>query len=160
MKKIKSFHGLLLIGLIIIFLSACKTFQVSDPRPSDFNAVYNGFSQDAAGHIVIPVTFNEAVDQSTVAVGVTLFLKFTKDPNTTATLSWSADSKKLTITTVKTRDQLMSFNPDDGFCLTLRGSSKIIPNGSVVKSRAGVVLDGNYDGKPGGNYNMCFFIIG
>jgi hypothetical protein len=159
MKKINSFHGLLFIGLIII-LSACRTFQVSAPRPTDFNAVYNGFSQDALGHMVIPVTFTEAADQSTVTVGVTLFLKFTRDANANATLSWSADSKTLTITTVKTRDDLMSFNPDDGFCLTLRGSSKIIPNGSVVKSNRGVALDGNYDGRPGGDYHMCFFIIG
>jgi hypothetical protein len=159
MKKSRSFYGLLLAG-IIAFLSSCSVFQVSSPKPTDFNAVYNGFSQDAAGHMVIPVTFTQPVNQSTVIVGRTLFLKFTKDANAAATLSWSADSKTLTITTVKTRDELMSFNPDDGFCLTLRGSSKLTPAGNIVTNQKGIALDGNYDGKPGGDYHMCFFIIG
>lgn len=159
MKKIKSLHVILFAGLIIVLASCKVVFQVSSPKPSDFNAVYNGFSLDATGHLVIPVTFTQAADQSTVVVGTTLFLKFTKDANAAATLSWSADSKTLTITTVKKRDELMAFNPDDGFCLTLRGSNKI-PGGPVVKNTNGIVLDGNYDNVPGGNYNMCFFIIG
>ena len=158
MKKTKPFHGILFMTLAVI-LSSCVSFRISSPKPSDFNAVYNGFSQDATGHMVIPVTFTQAVDQSTVAIGRTVFLKFSKDPNAAATLSWSADSKVLTITTVKTRDELMSFTPDDGFCLSIRGSSKI-PNTNIVTNTKGVALDGNYDGKPGGNYNMCFFIIG
>ncbi|MEJ0105139.1 MAG: hypothetical protein WDO19_22435 [Bacteroidota bacterium] len=159
MKRIKPLNGLLAASLVYI-LSGCAGFQVSAPNPSDFNAVYNGFSQDASGRMVIPVTFTKAVDQSTVVVNQTLFLKFTKNPNAGATLVWSADSKTLTITTVQTRDELMSFNPDDGFCLTLKGSSKIESKGNVVKSKAGVILDGDYNGKPGGDYHMCFFIIG
>jgi hypothetical protein len=135
MKKIKAFNGLLFAGLFLI-LSGCQTFQVSTPKPSDFNAVYNGFSQDPQGHMVIPVTFNDAVDTLTVIVGKTLFLKFTKNPNANATLMWSPDLKKLRITTLQTRDELMQFDPDDGFCLTLKGTSRA---GNVVKSKKGMI---------------------
>jgi hypothetical protein len=51
----------------------------------------------------------------------------------------------------------MNFHPDDGFTLTILGTD----NGNgVVQSTTGVTLDGNYDGKPGGNYVKVFRIIG
>ena len=155
MKK-KHFRWLIISSFLISIMS-CVSFRVTSPLPSDTTATVNGFSLNSSGQIVIPVVFSESVDISTVIANKTLILKFSKNPNETATLTWSPDNKTLTIVTVDKRDDLMSFHPDDGFSLTLLG----IDNGNgVVKSTSGTILDGDYNKKAGGNYVKGFTVIG
>lgn len=142
---------------ILFTLTNCS-FQISSPKPSDPTATVNGFTVLPSGHIEINVVFNEDVDPNTVIVGKTLFLKFTKNANEDATLLWDPGSKKkLKITTVDKRDDLMVFDPDDGFLLTIVGRDA---GNGAVKSVGGTLLDGDYDGKAGGDYRMSFTIIG
>jgi hypothetical protein len=143
---------------LILTLCACKTnLVVLTPQPTNATAQVNGFTMDNQGHYVIDVKFNERVDQSTVMVGKTLLLKFSKDANADATLSWSPDGLELKITTTKTRPDLNTFNPDDSFSLTLIGTDA---GNGVVKSAAGKVLDGDYQDGAGGDYRMGFTLIG
>jgi hypothetical protein len=155
MKKTKNLFGLFVAGSVLA-LTSCG-FRVTSPTPSDVTATYNGFSSNASGQLIIKVSFSDPVNQNTVVARKTLLLKFTKNANANATLSWSLDSKVLTITTVDTRDNLMSFQPDDGFTLTLIGRDR---GDGVVKSTGGAALDGDYDGNAGGDYRKGFFIIG
>jgi hypothetical protein len=155
MKKLNWLSRLLICSL---FISLCScSFRVTAPLPSDTTAAVNGFSMDPTGHLVIKVTFSDPVDRSTVITQKTLILKFAKNANESATLLWSADNKTLTITTVDRRDDIMTFSPDGGFSLTLIG---VDTGNGVVKSTKGAILDGDYSGKPGGNYVKGFTIIG
>lgn len=155
MKKTNKLFGLPVLVLLVT-LASCS-FRVTSPTPSDVTATYNGFSSNSSGQLIIKLNFSDPVNQSTVIAQKTLLLKFTKNANAAATLSWSLDSKVLTITTVETRDNLMSFQPDDGFTITLIGRDR---GNGVVKSSGGTILDGDYDGNAGGDYRKGFFIVG
>jgi hypothetical protein len=130
---------------------------VLSPKPDDATAKVNGYTMDNAGHYSVHVKFNMAVDTASVVVGKTLILRFSKDPNTAATITWSANGEELTVTTSKTRSELNTFNPDDSFTLTLVGTDA---GSGVVKSGTSKILDGDYQGGPGGNYVMTFTLIG
>jgi len=145
-------------ALIAIFFIGCSSLvQVISPNPTDPTATTNGYNMDAAGHYIIKIVFNNAINPSTVVIKQTLKLHFSKDPNADATIAWSPDSKIATVTTVLTRDMLNIFRPDDHFTLTLVGTNE---GNGVVKSAGGDVLDGDYSNSGGGNYVMGFTIIG
>lgn len=149
---------LVLLILSANLLASCAVnLVVLTPNPTNATAQVNGYSMDNAGHYIIVVKFNMAVDPSTVMVGKTLNLRFAKDPNATAALSWSATNDQLTITTTKTRDELNLFHPDDAFTVTLIGTDA---GNGAVKSKSGKILDGDYQGGAGGNYVMSFTLIG
>lgn len=58
-------------------------------------------------------------------------------------------------------DELLSGSPDGFFCLRLLTSIRDGAGfGPGVRDHRGELLDGNYDGKPGDNYEMCFKYIG
>ncbi|HTK20299.1 MAG TPA: hypothetical protein VL442_12315 [Mucilaginibacter sp.] len=154
MKRSTCLNWLIVFGLFVPLLGC--SFRVTAPLPSDTTATVNGFSTDASGHLVITVSFSDPVNESTVIPQRTLILKFAKNANENATLTW-LNSKTLKIVTVDKRDDLMVFAPDGSFSLTLIGTD--VGNGAV-KSTSGAILDGNYDGKPGGDYVKGFTIIG
>jgi len=156
MKKF-SICMLSLIALLVLASSCKVNLVVLSPKPDDATARVNGYTIDNAGHYSVHVKFNMVVDQATVVVGKTLILKFSKDQNTTATITWSANGEELTVTTTKTRTELNTFNPDDSFSLTLVGTDTGV---GVVKSSTGKILDGDYQDGAGGNYVMGFTLIG
>lgn len=147
-----------ILGLVLILFSSCALLiHVDSPKPTDPNVQVNGYSMDAAGHYIIKIIFNYAINTSTVISTKTLILKFSKDANTNAAITWSPDSKTATVTTIKTRDDLNIFQPDDHFSLTLIGTDA---GNGVIKSTGGYVLDGDYDNTGGGDYVIGFTIIG
>jgi hypothetical protein len=154
MKRLTCLNWLIVFGLFVP-LFGCS-FRVTAPLPSDTTATVNGFSTDPSGHLVIIVTFSDPVNGSTVIPQKTLILKFAKNANENAALTWLT-SKTLKIVTVDKRDDLMTFTPDGSFSLTLIGTDS---GNGVVKSASGAALDGNYDNKPGGDYVKGFTIIG
>lgn len=72
------------------------------------------------------------------------------------------------ITSQDSWENLLVPNPDDLFALTLIGTDITIP-GAIpgthytrfgITDQFGNLLDGNYDGVPGGNYEAFFVLIG
>jgi hypothetical protein len=84
-------------------------------------------------HIIVKVHFNSPVNTKTVVVGKTLIFSTEKNYKETGQVIWSSDHKELVFK-------------------TLIGTESYTGQG-VVKNNAGKALDGNADGKPGGNYS-------
>jgi hypothetical protein len=115
----------------------------------DFNTL-NG-----SGPIKVFVTFNKAVDPSTVTPGSSLILAGGQDLNAAGNLAWSSPTQ-LTFTTVKNWGQIVSTGgTDTGFTLILK---------STIRAKDGNVLDQCKTGKPGtegpGDCVLAFVIPG
>jgi hypothetical protein len=146
----------LIIAASLSMLYSC-TFQIASPKPSDPAENTSGPPVNADGHLVITLKFTDPVDINSVVFDKTFFLDFSKKPGAHASFNWSADAKTLTITTDDQRSDLVSLLPDGGFTVRLIGTDK---GNGTVKSTNGVILDGDYDGKPGGDYIKVYRIIG
>jgi hypothetical protein len=140
--------------------SSTVWFQVVSPKPQQVGLA-EGYTRTADDHISIVVTFNRPVDTRTVIVGKTLILYFAKNHNAPAQqpLQWSLDHRQLTITTANTLGELATFQPDIHFLLTLKGSPGIHGE-QGIRSADGIILDGDYNFQPGGNYVASFVIPG
>jgi hypothetical protein len=148
-------------GLVTTY---AKTFRVVSPITEPTGSA-EGYTRTGNDHISIVVTFNRSVDPGTVIVGRTLILYFAKDHSATADLQWSDQNRVLSITTRNSLADLARFTPDIHFSLTLKGnpSSELVISGQphlVVRSADGLVLDGDYDAQPGGDYVASFVILG
>lgn len=108
-------------------------------------------------HIVIEVTFNRGVDRSTVIVGKTLVLKTQQDPHAHVSLTWSENATSLSLRTTKVVEDLLKFDPDGHFTLTLIGTDT---GEGAVTDRNGHPLDGESDGVDGGDYQTSFTLVG
>ena len=137
---------------------AGQSFQVTRPTNDAKGAADFSFDDPSfAGHIVIQIEFNDAVDENTVTVGKTLLLDTPLDHQAGGTLSWP-NSKTLIFTTAKTRKELLpQGGPDAGFTLSLLGTDK---GNGVIKASNGTVLDGDKDGTPGGDHKNSFLLPG
>jgi len=147
------------ILLIAGLAQACALLRVTAPLPTDPVARVNGYSRDGNGRLVITITFNEPVKQSSVVVGKTLIVSGQADNNAAGTLAWSPDGKTVTFTSTKTLDQLISprSTTDAFFTLTIIGTDS---GQGAVTDASGNRLDGDYDGTAGGDYKMSFTLIG
>jgi len=146
---------MLVLFLAITFLSAsCTTLKVVFPKALQTSS--QDFST-ADGHITIKVTFNRAVNQSTVVVGKTFVLVTEKDPNSSGSLAWSVDGKTVTFRTTKTKNDLLIFDPDGRFTLKLIGSDT---GNGAIKDLGGKHLDGDSNNADGGDYSTSFILIG
>ena len=148
-------------GLVTTY---AKTFRVVSPITGPTGSI-EGYTRTGNDHISIVVTFNRSVDRNTVIKGKTLILYFAKDPNADVDLIWTDQDRVVTITTRNSLADLASFTPDIFFSLTLKGNprSELMISGQpplVVRSADGLVLDGDYDAQPGGDYVASFAIVG
>lgn len=142
--------------ILTVLLGGC-VFVVSSPRPPDETATLSGFTRlPTTDQLQMKIIFSQPYDKTTIVVGKTLILQFTKDANAGATLTYP-DATTLIVTTTKSVNELMNFVPDDGWCLKLIGTDA---GNGVVKNTSGTILDGDYDNKVGGDYKMCYRIIG
>jgi hypothetical protein len=137
--------GAILLALVLAWLYYANLLQVISPRPGNITV----FTRDPnTGQISLVVHFSQPVDPATAVVGKTVFMSFQTDSDAAATLKWSNQNRSLTITTVKSVDQLGA-----GFSLTLKGTRPpdIRKGRLVIRSAKGRVLDGNNDFLDGGD---------
>ena len=154
-----TYIGRIAKALAYVFLVAsfgCSTFRVVNPKPSDPVAEVNGWGRDPSDHIFVILTFSKPVDQSTVISGRTIYLETDLDNHAGGNLLWTT-SKTLKFTTTKKLAELLSPHPDSVFKLKLIGNDG---GNGVIKDKRGRTLDGDYDGKSGGDYTMVFTLIG
>ncbi len=155
------------VGLFVLLLSGCSTFQVTKPTTAAQGASDFTFGgTDLQGPLIIKVQFNQAVDSGTVIPGKTLILDTQiRDPQNgqltrkeiDGTVQWNGD-QEFTYTTTKIRKDLpFQGGPDVGFTLTLIGTDK---GNGVVKAKDGTLLDGDKDGTAGGDYKRQFLLPG
>lgn len=136
-----------------------QPFQVMDPYPLDWSSVFD-FSQDAAGHIVITLNFAGYVRKGSVVPMQTCIFSSALVPNAPGTVAVAPPTiydSAITFTTDQTVDQLLQFQPDAAFYLTLVGTNR---GQGAVTDQEGVLLDGDYDGLPGGDWVQGFGIVG
>ncbi len=107
------------------------------------------------GQIMVTVYFlNADVDRSTVIAGSTVRFDFPKAANARGRITWVNDREFIWKSDGRavSRDQnLCKYTPDCKFTLTLTDS---------IRTKKGTRLDGNKDGREGGNFVMHFIIIG
>jgi hypothetical protein len=134
--------------------------HVLSPSP-DQNTSSKEYLITPDNKISITIKFNWPVKPATVVVGSTLILDFPKNHNVKASHSWS-DNKTLTITTFQTRSELLPLPPDKYFSMKLIGTKTAvlvvngIPLSTPIQATNGHYLDGDYDGKDGGNFVISF----
>lgn len=100
--------------------------------------------------IKITVRFTADVDRSTVVAGQSLIMKFPKADIAPGQIAWVND-RELTWTCDKDIMDVCKFTPDCSFRLTLKDS---------IKSKTGAQLDGDKNGKPGGDYAFVYTLLG
>lgn len=131
-------------------------FVVVDPDQNEYSNAGIGFlSSDGNGHLIISVTFNRAVDVSSVKPAQTIY--FEGDAISEGTVSFSNENKTVTFTTT---DQLSEFGTYSGnvyFDFLLIGDDA---GNGVITDANGMGLDGDEDGESGGDYVLNLYIIG
>lgn len=130
-------------------------FVVVTPDQSDYNPAGGTFTTDGAGHLIITVTFNRALDLNSVVPAATIY--FEGYAISQGTVEFSNGNKTVTFTTT---DQWSAFATPGQmiyFDFLLIGTDA---GNGVVKDSNGMVLDGDEDGVAGGNYVLHLYIIG
>jgi len=156
MKKLITVKTFLVLFFGSLLFSSCS-FQVVYPKPVDPSENTSGPPINAAGQLVITIQFTDPVNLGSLVMGKTVLLSFPGNPSVAANLSLSIDLKTLTITTKDIASNLLHLSPDGGFTLQLVGTDR---GNGVITTTSNTVLDGDYDGKPGGNYVKQYHIIG
>jgi len=110
------------------------------------------------GQIMVTVYFlNADVDRSTVIAGSTVRFDFPKVANARGRITWVNDrefiwkSDGAALYGGNLNQTLCAYTPDCKFTLTLTDN---------IRTKKGTRLDGNKDGREGGNFVMHFIIIG
>lgn len=134
---------------------------VIQPDPSDPLAVFS-YAWSGDDKLLIKVVFSGPMDASSAVARLNVVLRTSGDANADMALQWSPDATTMLLKTVKSSGDLLRPRPDDSFTLTLVGDD--IRVGLLVKrglrDEFGLRLDGDRDGREGGNYVMSFTVIG
>lgn len=142
------------------------TLTVLHPDPTNPSSIAQ-WEWNNQGQIVIYVVFSAPVNQASVIPQQNVILRTRKKPDAPIFIQWVSDTSML-ITSQDSWENLLVPNPDDLFALTLIGTDITIP-GAIpgthytrfgITDQFGNLLDGNYDGVPGGNYEAFFVLIG
>jgi hypothetical protein len=139
---------IMFVSIFLFCISGCSSL-IYIIHPKALQITSSEHSVDSQ-HIIVKVHFNSPVNTKTVVVGKTLILSTEKSYKETGQVIWSSDHKELVFKTDKTIPDLLGTKAF--FKLTLIGTESYTGQG-VVKNNAGKALDGNADGKPGGNYS-------
>jgi len=134
---------------------------VVSPSPSDPNSIFD-YAWTTDDRLLLAIEFSRAVDTNSVVPRSTLIVKTTKDPNADGTLTWSSDHKQVIWKSTKISGQLLFPQPDDSFTLTLL-CDDVQVGGSLrrgIRDEFGYLIDGDYNGREGGTYEVSFTIIG
>lgn len=151
MKKAGSVALAGALGLMVILATGCPPalFQVTYPVNSQ------NYTINASNQLVITVQFTEPVRMSSLLAGTSVILVTEKKPVAPITIAAGASADEIVITTVDAYGDLLTFDPDGFFSLTLKGTGD-----NRVRSRAGAVLDGDADGAAGGDFVFQFTLLG
>jgi hypothetical protein len=118
----------------------------------DFNAAPN------SGPITVVITFNLAVDPTTVTPGKTFILGGNGDINAQGVLSWSQNSNTLTFTTTKGSGAITGpGGPDAGFTVSLDASIRSQSGSPLQQCAKGV---NNPGAEPPGPCRLSFLVLG
>jgi len=129
---------------------------VVNPKQNNYNHAGSGFlSSDGNGHLIITVTFNRAVDISTVKPAQTIY--FEGDAISAGNVEFSNENKTVTFTTTDQLSDFGTYSGDVYFDFLLIGDDA--GNGVITDSN-GMVLDGDKDGESGGDYVLNLYVIG
>jgi len=131
-------------------------FVVTDPNQNNYSHAGVGFlSSDGSGHLIITVTFNRALDVSSVKPAQTIY--FEGDAISEGSVSFSNENKTVTFTTTDPLSEFGTYSGDVYFDFILIGDDA--GNGVITDSN-GMVLDGDKDGESGGDYVLNLYVIG
>lgn len=147
---------------ITVFWTVCLTALTATMAGCALQVEYPDAMQTASqdfqitnNRIEILVVFNQDVDINSLEPGVNMILETDNVSNADFTLTAGSNRRSMVLTTTQTIEQLLDFNPDGDFSLELRGSG---PN--PVRSATGLILDGDNNGRSGGDYQTSFVLIG
>jgi len=132
-----------------------EPFVVVSPDQDDYNPAGGTFTTDGSGHLIISVTFNRAVDASSVVGALTIY--FEGDAISQGTVAFSNENKTVTFTTTDQVYDFATISGDAYFDFFLIGDD--VGNGVITDSN-GMVLDGDEDGAASGDYELNLYIIG
>lgn len=112
---------------------------------------------DYVKKVAVAITFNQAVDESSVSAPGTLQIdvRGSLTGNTASslpgTVQFSTDSKTAVFISDETLDDLIEYQEGEtvNYTITVIGTT----TGSGVADSSGIALDGDADGNPGGNYS-------
>lgn len=130
-------------------------FVVVTPDQSDYNPAGGTFTTDGAGHLIITVTFNRALDLNSVVPASTIY--FEGDAVSQGTVAFSNGNKTVTFTTTDEVSEFATMGGNAVFDFLLIGTDA---GNGIVKDSNGMVLDGDEDGEAGGDYILHLYIIG
>lgn len=117
-----------------------NSFRINDPPPNG-GIGFNGW--DPGFNTVWTIFFNEPVDVSTVINGETFLENSSFSPST---IWWNSNNTELTID--------MVFFPEEGKEFKFVG---IDQGEGVIRNNQGEILDGDWNGLPGGDHSIYFF---
>ena len=133
-----------------------------DPVPSTFQVTFPAAGQTTSqdfsipgGKLQIRVQFNDPVDMASIVRGTNVILHTEKVANATITVVAGATANEIVVTSVQDYGDLLIFDPDGFFDLTIIGSGA-----RPVRNTAGDALDGDADGVAGGDWNTGFVLLG
>jgi hypothetical protein len=136
----------------VAVMAGCP-FQVKTPDLAQTSSQEYEVNED--NQIEILVTFNAAIDRTTLVPGVNVILETELDPNADIDITAGPTPRTIVITSEAPIDELLEFDPDGFFSLKLLGSGD-----APIRSVRGTILDGDKDGKAGGDYTTRFASIG
>ncbi len=97
------------------------------------------------------VRFNTDMDRTTVIAGGTVVLDFPKAANAPGQITWKNDREFTWVQQSDDRFVVCTYDPDCEFKLTLKDG---------IRSKEGLKLDGDNDGKQGGVYTLWLIDLG
>ncbi len=129
-------------------------FRVEDPELATANS--QDFSLTETREVIVEVTFNRAVDTSTVVPGETIYILYGTTV-VSGTVTYSNEYKTISFTTTESIGTWCNFSPDCQFRFVLVGNDA---GQGVIKDSGNMTLDGDDDATLGGNYEIDLILPG
>lgn len=145
---------IMLVGVAV----ACSFCFVGCPGDA-FQVIFPTNSQDFAiggsDQLVMTVRFDSDVDMSSLVAGTNVILNTDTVMNANITITAGATANEIVITSDDTISNLLTFDPDGLFSLTLKGSGA-----NPILSVDGIPLDGDLNGFSGGDFVIQYILLG
>ncbi|MBN2350766.1 MAG: fibronectin type III domain-containing protein [Bacteroidales bacterium] len=130
---------------------------ITAPNQADYNAYGPPtFTLDGTGHAKINITFNRAINVSTLVGGQTVYIQSGTNI-VSGGITYDTGTNTATFTSTQPIADWCSFSPDCTFKFIVVGTDA--GQGAVLDTD-GMHIDGDEDDTPGGNYELTLTVIG
>ena len=151
MRHLRYGAVLVALGTMVVFATGCPltTFYVTYPTQSQ------NYTVNAGNQLVMTVRFSRDVAFNTLIAGTNVTLDTDTTANAAITITPGAAANEVVITTTDTVTNLLTFDPDGFFTLTITDDGV-----EPVKDSTGEALDGDKDNAAGGEFSMLYTMLG